>query len=195
LAPNDRVRRTRLSKPGLTFRLVRPERRSPFSADVRSHLTAPGAQARMCFAIAPVVLSGALVIGLAVGRALHRYRDFKMVNDELGHRAGDLILSAIAKRLSDCMRPSDTGGRFGGAESSSYARTSLMTTTQQRGSPSGSSVSCAGPSGRRSETAACLPASASPRATFAASWRAYAARRRENPPGPAHLSDRSYPFS
>lgn len=42
--------------------------------------------------------------------------DFKLVNDELGHAAGDMVLTAITRRLSDSMRPSDMVGRVGGDE-------------------------------------------------------------------------------
>ena len=42
--------------------------------------------------------------------------NFKLINDELGHEMGDQALSAIAQRISECVRPSDTVGRFGGDE-------------------------------------------------------------------------------
>jgi diguanylate cyclase (GGDEF)-like protein len=72
-------------------------------------------------------LANRLLFAERVGDALERdpesvsvifidINDFKTVNDSLGHAAGDELLIAIAQRLSDCVRPSDTLARLGGDE-------------------------------------------------------------------------------
>jgi diguanylate cyclase (GGDEF)-like protein len=61
-------------------------------------------------------LHGARRLGTSVGALFIDLDHLKVVNDSLGHAAGDEVLAAVAARISGALRPGDRVGRFGGDE-------------------------------------------------------------------------------
>ena len=63
-----------------------------------------------------VALDSAERFGGQVGVLFLDLDRFKVVNDSLGHHAGDELIEAFARRLLSSIRPHDRAGRFGGDE-------------------------------------------------------------------------------
>ncbi len=61
-------------------------------------------------------LSRAIREVIPLGVAMGDLDRFKNVNDTYGHIAGDSVLSQVAGRMNDCVRPYDAVGRYGGEE-------------------------------------------------------------------------------
>ena len=66
---------------------------------------------RLCMALARAAGDGVSLALLYID-----LDDFKPVNDNFGHAAGDLLLQEVASRIQACVRDSDTVGRIGGDE-------------------------------------------------------------------------------
>ena len=80
------------------------------------HDTLTGLENRLSF----TTKLGALLARTDSTEALHvlflDLDDFKYVNDQMGHRAGDAVLTEVAERLRHCTRPQDICARLGGDE-------------------------------------------------------------------------------
>ncbi|GAA2511588.1 bifunctional diguanylate cyclase/phosphodiesterase [Pilimelia columellifera] len=61
-------------------------------------------------------VQGSLTAGEAFSVALIDLDDFKIINDRLGHGAGDALLMTVGQRLQECLGPEHVVARLGGDE-------------------------------------------------------------------------------
>ena len=113
--PPQRFSRLTIDRGGQLLRLVlqwdRSQRMLEFAA---THDPLTGLANRQSFRDRLATVSRA-----REGRAAVLYLDldrFKPVNDELGHAAGDRVLTTVAERLVTALRPGDMVARMGGDE-------------------------------------------------------------------------------
>lgn len=96
-------------------RLARCERDQALRASGQDDLTGVANRTRMvdrlksAIALADRTDTPAAVLFIDLDR-------FKQINDDMGHRAGDEMLRAVATRLQDAVRKTDTVCRYGGDE-------------------------------------------------------------------------------
>ena len=63
-----------------------------------------------------ISLNRAMRFQTCLGLLMVDVDEFKIVNDALGHQAGDKLLRELAQRLNNCVRATDTVARIGGDE-------------------------------------------------------------------------------
>ncbi len=63
-----------------------------------------------------LAIRAAIRTGVPMAVLLLDLNNFKQVNDEHGHEAGDVLLKLVAERIKDCLREGDTVARLGGDE-------------------------------------------------------------------------------
>lgn len=102
---------------GTSFDLTERKLADEYIYHVAHHDTLTGLPTRglMCDRLS-VAMERSTRSGDSVAVMMVDMDNFKRVNDSLGHKAGDDLLSEIAKRLKDCVRKSDTVARMGGDE-------------------------------------------------------------------------------